>query len=310
MRNLITILTVLTINTAIFAQTDSTKNWKTGGDVGFNTSQVGFTNWAQGGQNSIAGMTFLHLHANYSKDKWAWDNYTNLEYGLMQQGTDITKKSDDLLEIGTKLGHKASEFWYYTFQASFKSQFSKGYDYDNYVDENTYISDFLSPAYILAGLGMDYKPHDNLSLYLSPMTMKYTIVNDTLLAYYGAFGVQKAEFDDSGLLVTNYETGRLEIGAYLKFMYKKEIVENVNFLTTLDLYSNYLENPQNIDIEWKVEFIMKVNSWLNASIKTHLIYDDDIDIIGPDDADGIPTYGPKTQFKEAIAVGLIYKFGE
>ncbi len=310
MRNLITILTVLVINTTILAQTDSTKNWKLGGDVGFNTSQVGFTNWAQGGQNSIAGMTFLHLYANYSKDKWSWDNYANFEYGLMQQGSDITKKSDDLLEIGTKLGHKATELWFYTAQASFKSQFSRGYDYDNYVNTDTYISDFLAPAYILAGLGMDYKPNDNLSLYMSPITMKYTIVNDTLLAYYGAFGVQKAEFDDAGLLIKNYKTGRFELGAYLKFMYKKEIVENVDFSTTLDLYSNYLENPQNIDVEWKVEFIMKVNSWLNASIKTHLIYDDDIDIIGSDDANGNPTYGPKTQFKEAIAVGLIYKFGE
>ena len=310
MKNLITILTVLAINISIFAQTDSTKNWTLGGDVGLNTSQVGFTNWAQGGQNSIAGMTFLHLYANYKKDKWSWDNYSNLEYGLMQQGSDVTKKSDDLLEVGTKIGHKATEHWYYAAQTSFKSQFSKGYDYDNYVDKDTYISDFLAPAYILAGLGMDYKPSDNLSLYLSPLTMKYTIVNDTLLAYHGAFGVQGAEFDDNGLLVTNYETGRMEVGAYLKFMYKKEIVKNVDFLTTLDLYSNYLENPQNVDVEWKVEFIMKVNSWLNASVKTHLIYDDDIDIVGGEDADGNLTYGPKTQFKEAIAVGLIYKFGQ
>ena len=301
----ITLLLALTMIIAN-AQTDSTKNWSLGGDVGFNTSQVVFTNWAQGGQNSIAGMTFLHLFANYKKDKWAWDNYANLEYGLMQQGTDILKKSDDLLEFGSKLGYKASKSWYYTAQANFKSQFSKGYDYDNY-NKDIYISNFMAPAYIYAGLGMDYKPNSNLSLYVSPATMKLIVVDDDTLSKYGAFGVQKEEIDENGNLIAAEKT-RLELGAYVRFMFKHEIVKNVNFLTTLDLYSNYLEDPQNVDVDWKVELIMKVNSFLNASIKTHLIYDDNIDIVGDNDANGVPTYGPKTQFKESIAVGLIYKF--
>jgi hypothetical protein len=307
MKKLFFTLTIALIGMVVNAQTDSTKNWSLGGDVGLNTSQVGFTNWAQGGQNTISGMTFLHLYANYKKNKLAWDNYANLEYGLMQQGSDVLKKSDDLLEVGTKLGLKASEHWYYTAQASFKSQFAKGYDYDNYVDENVYISNFMAPAYIFAGLGMDYKPNDNLSLYISPATMKLIVVDDDTLSKYGAFGVQKEEIDENGNLIAAEKT-RLELGAYLKFMFKHEIAKNVNFLTTLDLYSNYLEDPQNVDVDWKVEIIMKVNSFLNASVKTHLIYDDNIDIIGDNDANGNPTYGPKTQFKEAIAVGLIYKF--
>ena len=288
------------------AQNDTLK-WSMGGDVGFNTSQIGFTNWAQGGENSIAGMTFLHLFANGKKGPLTWDSYANLEYGLIQQGTAILKKSDDLLELGTKIGKKASNFWYYSAQASFKSQFSRGYDYANYIDKNTYISNFLAPAYTLAGLGMDYKPSDNFSLYISPATMKYTIVNDTLLAAAGAFGVEGRGIDDEGNII-NYKTTRLEMGAYLKFMYKKELMKNVSFLTVLDLYSNYLQNPQNIDVDWKVEILMKINNYLNASIKTQLIYDDDINIVGDKDANGNLTYGPKTQFKEAISIGLIYKF--
>jgi hypothetical protein len=98
------------------------------------------------------------------------------------------------------------------------------------------------------------------------------------------------------------------MGAYLKLVYKKDIAKNVNLLTSVDLYSNYLKNPQNIDIDWKVEILMKVNKFINASIKTQLVYDDDVNIVGKNDANGLPTYGPKTQFKEAIAVGLIYKF--
>ncbi len=299
-------ITIILMLAAIFtfAQNDTTK-WDVGGDVGINFSQVSFTNWSQGGQNSISGLGFLHLHANMKKGKWSWDNYGNFEYGLIQQADEVVKKSDDLLELGTKVGHKASEFWYYTASASIKTQFSKGYDYNKSTD--IYISNFMAPAYVYVGIGMDYKPNDNFSLYLSPLTMKEIIVNDDTLAYYGAFGVQKEEVADDGSLI-HYEKTRVEMGAYLKMMYKKEIVKNVNFLTNLELYSNYLENPQNIDVDWKVELIMKVNSFINASIKTHLIYDDDVNIAGKQRADGTYSFGPKTQFKEAIAVGLIYKF--
>ncbi len=302
--------TILTISLAlsylaVISQADSTKNWSLGGDVGLNSSQVGFTNWSQGGENSISGVSFLHLFAKYKKNNLAWDNYLNLEYGLLQQGTGILKKSDDLLELGSKLGIKASEHWYYTVLSSFKTQFSKGYDYAK--NDTVYISDFMSPAYILGGLGMDYKPNGDLSLYLSLVTIKYTIVNDTTLAKSGAFGVQKYEIEANGNII-NYKTTRLEMGAYLKLVYKKDIAKNVNLLTSVDLYSNYLKNPQNIDIDWKVEILMKVNKFINASIKTQLVYDDDVNIVGKNDANGLPTYGPKTQFKEAIAVGLIYKF--
>jgi len=309
MRKIITSVIAFALSLNAFSQTDSTKNWKCGGDVGLNTSQTSFINWAQGGQNAVSGMSFLHLFANYNKDKFEWVNYANFEYGLTQQGNEITKKTNDLMEVGTKLGYKAANHWYYTGLLSFKSQFTRGYDYDNYVNKDTYISNFLAPAYIMGGIGMDYKPNDKLSLYMSPVTMKYTIVKDSLLAVRGAYGVQAAEFDDNGLLIKNYKTTRLELGAYLRFMYKNEIAKNVNFATTLDLYSNYLHNPQNIDVDWEVEIIMKVNSWLNASIRTHLIYDDDIKIANKPDENGNVTYSPKTQFNEAIAVGFIYKFG-
>jgi len=308
MKKTFTILSLALLFITAKAQNDTTQ-WNTGGDVGVNFSQVGFTNWAQGGQNSVSGLGFLHLHANMKKGDWAWDNFANFEYGLIQQADEIVKKSDDLLEFGTKIGHRASEFWYYTASASFKSQFTKGYDYNKSTD--FYISNFMAPAYIFAGIGMDYKPNDNFSLYLSPITMKMIVVNDDTLAYYGAFGVQKEEIGENGELI-HYEKTRLEAGAYLKFLYKKEIFKNVNFLTNLELYSNYLEDPQNVDVDWKIELVMKVNNFINASIKTHLIYDDNVDIATEHtDANGGTyfTYGPKTQFKEAIAVGLIFKFG-
>ncbi|MEA1886045.1 MAG: hypothetical protein U9N72_02400 [Bacteroidota bacterium] len=81
-------------------------------------------------------------------------------------------------------------------------------------------------------------------------------------------------------------------------------MENVNLTSTIDLFSNYFDSPQNIDISWKALLNMKINEYLSANISTHLIYDDDIDWV---DSEGIK-HGPKVQFKEMLGIGFSYKF--
>ena len=115
MKKLALITLAILINIIAFAQTDSTKKWTLNGDVGLNTSQVSFANWAQGGENSVAGMGFLHLNGNYKHSIWYWENYFGSEFGLMQQGTDGTKKSNDLVEYKTKVGRALSEKMFLTF---------------------------------------------------------------------------------------------------------------------------------------------------------------------------------------------------
>ena len=306
MKKNLSILFVLLIGFSAIGQTDSTKLWKFNGDVGLNLTQIAFTNWAQGGENSTAGIGFLHLNANYKKADWYWENYFGSEFGLMQQGKGITKKTDDLIEYKTKAGRMLNDITALTFFGSFKTQYTKGYNYDK--SDKFYISDFMAPAYTLLGLGFDYKPKAFLSIYFSPATYKQVYVADDTLAYYGAFGVQKQDVDENGNEIA-FKNIDHQFGAYFDLIFEKEILKNVTLKNTLNLFSNYLKTPQNIDVDWKVEITMKVNSYLNASIKTHLIYDDDIDIAGPTDADGNFSFGPKTQFKEAIAIGLVYKFG-
>lgn len=85
-------------------------------------------------------------------------------------------------------------------------------------------------------------------------------------------------------------------------------MKNVKLTTTLGLFSNYLENPQNIDINWDLLVLMKVNKYITVSLNTNLIYDDDITITQDKDGDGLnEVNGPRTQFKEILAVGFSYK---
>ena len=83
-----------------------------------------------------------------------------------------------------------------------------------------------------------------------------------------------------------------------------EVAKNINVISKLELFSDYLDNPQNIDVNWQVLVELKVNSWLNVNFSTELIYDDDVII---KDANDIPL-GPRTQFKQMLMVGVGYAF--
>jgi hypothetical protein len=103
---------------------------------------------------------------------------------------------------------------------------------------------------------------------------------------------------------------RAELGAYANLLFKKdEIIKNVNFQSKLDLFSNYLHNPQNVDVSWENLIVMKVNKFLSATVTTHLLYDDDVLIKVGEDSEGDPVLGKRVQFKEVIGVGFTYKFG-
>ena len=158
---------------------------------------------------------------------------------------------------------------------NFKSQFSDGYDYPN---DSVPISRFLAPAYILYSLGLDYKPNDKFSLFFSPITGKITIVSDGRLAAEGAFGVEPAKYDKSGVRIQAGKNVRYEFGAYLKSEINKNLMENVSLQSKLELFSSYDHNPQNVDVNWEVLIVMKINKFLSANVNTNLVYDDDIKI--------------------------------
>lgn len=275
---------------AVFAQ-DAVKDtlWKTSATTTLNFSQVTLTNWAAGGKSSMSGLFMVNYAANYKKDRLSWDNSFDLRYGFIKEKDDDARKSDDLIDISSKLGYEAGGKWNYAGMLNFKSQFAPGYDYDAIPKKE--ISKFMAPGYLTAALGMDYKT-DGLSVLLSPVSGKFTFVLDDSLSMIGAFGVDRGK------------KARAELGATVKVDYVKEIMKNVTLDTKLGLFSNYLHNPQNIDIDWKVQFNLKVNDYLSANLITHMIYDDDVKIA--DASTGKSS--PKLQFMESFGVGLTFKF--
>lgn len=284
--------------------------WRNGGLIALNFSQVSLTNWAAGGENSIAGNGIVNFYLKLKKGKSTWDNSFDLAYGLIKPGDDDIRKNEDKIDITSKYGYLATKnHWYVTGLFNFKSQFDEGFAYPN---DSIPISKFAAPAYFLFAIGMDHKPNDHFSLFIAPVTAKAILVNDQHLANAGAFGVEAAVFDTSGEIVTEGEKTRFEAGAFIKAMYTRDIVQNVNLLTKLDLFSNYLEDPQNIDVSWEVLLSMKINKFLTATLSTHLIYDDNVPVPVFEEINGVKTQtsaGPRTQFKEVFGLGFSYKFG-
>lgn len=279
--------------------------WRTGGLFSSAFNQVSLMNWAAGGQDAVSLNNIVSLYAKYNKGKMSWDNTLDMGYGIIKQGDEKIRKNDDRLELNSKLGYRVNETkFYYTILFNFRSQFAEGFNYPR-TDSSLYISKFAAPAFTLFSIGIDYKPADYFSLFISPITARGIIVNDKRLSEAGAFGV------DPG------EKFRSEAGAYLNTRFQKDVVKNVNFMTKLDLFSNYQEDPQNVDVNWEVLISMKVNSFLSVSLGTQLIYDDNTQIalfrtvngteVPVTKLDGSQKTGPRTQFRQIFGVGLTYK---
>lgn len=270
----LTLFTLLLTGIMAIAQEeaqDSTKHWTRGGNISFLLNQSTFDNWMAGGENNFSGNLGLNYDFNYKKDDWTWDNKIIAEYGIVKtKNAEFEKKTNDRLEFNSVLGKKASEFWYYSFFLNFKTQITNGYNYTN-VDGVEVRGDaatkFMSPGYLTFGPGMLWKKSDDLKVNLAPATSKITFVNKDYTSVPGYV-------DGSYFGVDAEKTMRYELGFYASGYYKFKAMENVSIENILNLYSNYLEDPQNVDVDYQLNVVMTINKYLSANLSFQTIYDD------------------------------------
>jgi len=255
-----------TIVTPAKADNDTIGPWTKKGNASLLFNQSTFNNWVAGGENNISGNLGFNYDFNYKKGDWAWDNKIIASYGIVKTKTSaFAKKTDDRFEINSILGKKVTERWYYSAFVNFKTQFTKGYLYtkDETGEHREEYTNFLSPGYLYAGLGMLYKRDDNFKINLSPLTSKFTFVDSGFtLPDDEYFGVKEGDWM------------RYELGFNASMYYKLDVIANVQFENILNLYSNYLEDPQNVDIDYQLNIVMKINRYLTTNLMFQTIYDD------------------------------------
>lgn len=286
---------------------DTISNWEKKNMLGLDISQIAFVNWNAGGVNSISGLLKGHFIRNYRKNNLKWSNEMIFRYGINKQEGVELRKTDDVFSVNSTVGYKKSENsnWYTTGRFSFNTQFTNGYAYPN---TDNPISRLFAPAYIFLGIGSEYANKEKkLNVYISPLTMKTTLVLDQTLANQGAFGVQKAIIDATGNVLQKGELYRLELGFLVTSNYKKEIYKNIFWDNRISLYSDYINRFGNIDVDWQMQLDLVVNKYVRANIGAHFIYDDDIKAKEEVNGEQI-TVGPKLQFKQLLGVGVVYNF--
>lgn len=270
------LLTGLSMN-AQEKKEESTSHWKKAGTFTLLFNQSSFSNWIAGGENAVSGTIGINYDFNYAKDNWTWDNKIITKYGISNISGSGTRKTDDFFEFNSLVGKKKSEFWSYSFFLNIRSQFTTGYDYST--TPKTETSSFFAPGYVTFGPGMVYKKSDNFRVNLAPITSKATFVSNQFSGQYGT---------DPG------KTSRYELGFYTSVFYKTTLMENVTMENIFNAYANYLEDPQNIDINYQLNFVMQINKYLSTNLSFHTIIDDNA--------------SSRTQFKEVFGLGVNYIF--
>lgn len=251
----------------ITAQETEEKVWTTKGNFKFLFNQSAFSNWVARGDNNLAGNVGINYDFNYKKNNFAWNNKILASYGLTKsKSTEFEKKTDDRFEYNTLMGWKAKKYWYYSVHFNFKTQFTTGYKYakdPNGKEIRTEYTDFFSPAYFLLGPGMLWEKHQNLTLNIAPATTKLVIVDKNFTEPESKyFGVKEGK------------STRLELGFSARFYHKFDLMENMTMENIFALYSNYLEKPENVDLDFTMNIVMKVNKFFSTNFIFQTIYDD------------------------------------
>lgn len=267
------------------------KTWKLGGVFNLNVNQGTLSNWSAGGDKfSFSLNSYLNVFAFYKKDKHSWDNGLDLAYGVVNTTSLGSRKASDRIDLLSKYGYALSSKWNASALLNLRTQFAKGYAYSKTatgLDTFSVISKTFAPAYVLVSVGLDYKPSNNFSLFISPVTERWVIVNDALIA--PLFGL------------TTGKNAKNELGAFLSANYTAKLGSNFVYKSKLDLFSNYKQNPQNIDIYWTNAVTAKLTRYINFSFNLDMIYDDNTQNVNP-------AKGPAPQWLQLMGIGFAYNF--
>ncbi len=280
--------------------------WKKGGNVAITFNQSAFNNeWKGGGISNIAANALLNYDFNLTKGNLVWDNKLILDYGINKnKGDEKFNKNNDRLEFNSLAGKKAKGFWYYSAYFNLKTQMDTSFTTvknDNGTplittddfDQEIGTSHFFSPAFFQIGPGMLWKKSDNLNVNISPAALKMTYIHGHFTEV-NALAVDAFNANGGYYGVDANETLRYEVGASLRAYYKTNLMKGISMENILGLYSNYLEDPQNVDLDYTLNLVMTINKYISTNITFQTIYDDTIQREG-------------FQVRETFGLGLNFK---
>jgi len=285
--------------------------WKDRTETSFTLNQGMLSNWVKGGESNISTTLDVTWYADYNNKPMllSSNNFVRLKYGLIKSGDEKIRKNVDLLETNSKINHKAFGKFDFSGIMLFKTQLGKGYNYTKYkvdgVDRDTAIlvSKFINPAILTLGFGLDYKPNKVTSINFSPLSYKVTFVTDTV------------HLDQTKYGIAADRKSKHEPGASFLISNEFKPLKTVSITNRLQLFTNYINNPLNIDVDWEMIMQARLNWFTELRLNTHLIFDDDTKTVVLDrennpviGSDGLQKKTARIQFKELLGLSFVFRF--
>lgn len=286
---------------------DTLNPWTKDNKIGFDLNQIAFVNWSAGGVNAVSGLLKGNFIRKYEKGLLKWNNELIMRYGLNKQDGVEWRKTDDQLIFNSTFGYRtdSTSNWFFSAKFNFNTQFANGYNYPN---KSKAISGAFAPAYTFIGVGGEHSNKEyKFNVYLSPLTMKSTLVLIQDLANQGAFGVTKAVYDLDGNIIRLGKKSRTEFGMLFTGHHKHEVYKNIVLENRMSLYTDYINKFGNVDVDWTMIFDCKVNEYVRANITSQIIYDDDIKRKKTVDGE-LVNDGSRIQWKQMLGIGIVYSF--
>jgi Protein of unknown function (DUF3078). len=277
--------------------------WKYRKESSFILSQASLTNWVKGGDNSISTSIDITGYADYNNTplKLSSNNFIRLNLGFLKSGDIPLRKNLDLLETNSKLNHKAFGKFDFSAILLFKTQVALGYDFSS--EPSVLVSKFMNPAILIVGLGLDYQPNKTTSLNFSPLSYKGTFITDT------------AHIDQTKYGIPKNRKSLNEPGVSFMITNEWKPLKTVSVINRLQLFTNYIHNPQNVDVDWEMIGVANLNWFTDVRLDTHLIFDDDTKTPELDKnktpvllPDGTVKKTARIQFKEIFGISFVFRF--
>jgi hypothetical protein len=244
--------------------------WTKRGNIAVLLNQTGFSDWVGGGTNNFSATIKFDYEWEYSDKGWNWLSNVESAFGLAKyKNAPFARKIDDRILIQSIIGKEFTKNLSFSAFFNFTSQIGNGYKYKKDVDNNEIrelTTRIFSPAYFQIGSGFLWKKDEKLWVNYSPIASRLILVSkkftDGLLDNETYFGV------------ASKKSSRYELGANLTFHSEGRLIENVNYKQDLKLFSNYLEDASNIDLDYLAQIEINVNPLLSTQLIFQLIYDD------------------------------------
>ena len=265
-------------------------------------SQTFLSNWSKGGESSISTILDINGTAKYTNKeaKTEWTNSGRLKYGSIITEENGIRTNTDLLEFNSQYNKVIRKKVDFSSVFYMKNQIARGYKYPN---DSVVVSKFLNPATFTVGAGLEYKP------------FKKTTLNYSILSYKNTFVLDTANIDQTAHGIAADKRAKQEMGGQLVIKNSMTILEDLNMTNSIRLFSNYLDKPGNVDVDWEINLDKRINWFFTIKLNLHMIYDDNIrfPVLDENDQpvilpDGSKKKVPKLQFKQFLGLTLAFKF--